>query len=277
MNEEDLKILDEIDAKLEGLVFRFVENFNLKVSKEIQEAILDFIDTLDSDLSITSRLARAKIINKFRDELSKTIQNGAIADGFVTLLAGYKEIVTIANEYFSALSSAYKKDLYREIYKESILYLKESLTGAGISQIVANNVVNVLYEKNMQGTTKKELRSFLKEYFSDTPKKFRYVEQIATDSLYQMTSTYQLKIAEDLKIEYYYYAGTRMKTSRSFCVSRYGKVFTKKEIQSWPELTWTGKIPGTDKNNIFVYRGGYNCRHTIRPISKNLYTKLNKI
>lgn len=276
MDEEDLKILDEIDAKLEGLVFAFVENFNLKVSKEIQEAILDFIDTLDSDLSITSRLARAKIINKFRDELSKTIQNGAIADGFVTLLAGYKEIVTIANEYFSALSSAYKKDLYREIYKESILYLKESLTGAGISQIVANNVVNVLYEKNMQGTTKKELRNFLKEYFSDTPKKFRYVEQIVTDALYQMTSTYQLKIAEDLKIEYYYYAGTKMKTSRSFCVSRYGKVFTKKEIQSWPELIWSGKIPGTDKNNIFVYRGGYNCRHTIRPISKNLYTKLNK-
>lgn len=276
MDEKDLKILDEIDAKLEGLVFGFVENFNLKVSKEIQDSILDFIDTLDTDLSITSRLARAKIINKFRDELSKTIQNGAIADGYITLLAGYKEIVTIANEYFSALSSTYKKELYKEIYKESILYLKESLTGAGISQIVANNIVNVLYEKNMQGTTKKELRNFLKEFFSDSQKKFRYIEQIATDSLYQMTSTYQLKIAEDLNIEYYYYAGTKMKTSRQFCISRYGKVFTKKEIQSWPGLNWAGKIAGTDKNNIFVYRGGYNCRHTIRPISKNLYTKLNK-
>jgi hypothetical protein len=50
MDEQDLKILDEIDAKLEGLVFAFVENFNLKVSKEIQNAILDFIDTLSSDL-----------------------------------------------------------------------------------------------------------------------------------------------------------------------------------------------------------------------------------
>lgn len=276
MDEEDLKILDEIDAKLEGLVFDFVENFNLKVSKEIQNAILDFIDTLSSDLDLTSRLERNKVINKFRDELAKTIQNGAIADGYLTLLTGYKEIVAIANEYFSALSSAYKKELYREIYKESILYLKESLTGAGISQIVSNKIVDKIYDLNMTGITKKELRAYLKDYFSKANITTRYVEQITTDSLYQMTQTYQLKISNDLGIEYYYYAGTKMKTSRQFCISRYGKVFTKKEIQSWPELNWAGKIPGTDKNTIFVYRGGYNCRHTLRPISKNLYQKLNK-
>jgi len=276
MDEQDLKILDEIDAKLEGLVFAFVENFNLKVSKEIQNAILDFIDTLSSDLDLTSRLERNKVINKFRDELAKTIQNGAIADGYLTLLTGYKEIVAIANEYFSALSSAYKKELYREIYKESILYLKESLTGAGISQIVSNKIVDKIYDLNMTGITKKELRAYLKDYFSKANITTRYIEQIATDSLYQMTQTYQLKISNDLGIEYYYYAGTKMKTSRQFCISRYGKVFTKKEIQSWPELNWAGKIPGTDKNTIFVYRGGYNCRHTLRPISKNLYQKLNK-
>ncbi|MBL0323674.1 MAG: hypothetical protein IPP61_00570 [Cytophagaceae bacterium] len=106
-----MKILDEIDAKLEGFSICFVENFNLKVSKEIQNSILDFIDTLSSDLDLTSRLERNKVINKFRDELAKTIQNGAIADGYLTLLTGkYKEIVAIANEYFSALSSAYKKN-----------------------------------------------------------------------------------------------------------------------------------------------------------------------
>lgn len=276
MDEQDLKILDEIDAKLEGLVFAFVENFNLKVSKEIQNAILDFIDTLSSDLDLTSRLERNKVINKFRDELAKTIQNGAIADGYLTLLTGYKEIVAIANEYFSALSSAYKKELYREIYKESILYLKESLTGAGISQIVSNKIVDKIYDLNMTGITKKELRAYLKDYFSKANITTRYIEQIATDSLYQMTQTYQLKISNDLGIEYYYYAGTKMKTSRQFCISRYGKVFTKKEIQSWPELNWAGKVIGTDKNTIFVYRGGYNCRHTLRPISKNLYQKLNK-
>jgi hypothetical protein len=277
MDEQDLKILDEIDAKLEGLVFAFVENFNLKVSKEIQNAILDFIDTLSSDLDLTSRLERNKVINKFRDELAKTIQNGAIADGYITLLAGYKEIVAIANEYFSALSSAYKKELYREIYKESILYLKESLTGAGISQIVSNKIVDKLYELNMTGITKKELRAYLKDFFEKSNITSRYVEQITTDSLYQMTQTYQLKISNDLGIEYYYYAGTKIKTSRQFCISRYGKVFTKKEIQSWPELNWSGKIPGTDKNTIFVYRGGYNCRHTLRPISKNLYQKLKSV
>ena len=273
MNDE-LKILDEIDAQIEAMVYQFVENFNLKVSKEIQEAILEFIDTLNSDLDLTSRLARAKLINKFRDELAKTIKNGAIADGYVALIANYKIIVNAANSYFSALSSAYKKELYRDIYKESILYLKESLTGQGIAEIIANKVVDILYEFNMRGTTKKELKAYLKEFFNKKNITTRYVEQIANDAVHQMTSTYQLKIANDLNIEYYYYAGTRKDTSRQFCISRYGTAFTKKEVQAWADLDWSGKIAGTNKNNIFVYRGGHNCRHTLRPISRIQYERL---
>ncbi|MBL0323676.1 MAG: hypothetical protein IPP61_00580 [Cytophagaceae bacterium] len=42
-----------------------------------------------------------------------------------------------------------------------------------------------------------------------------------------MTQTYQLKISNDLGIEYYYYAGTKMKTSQQFCISRYGKFLQK--------------------------------------------------
>lgn len=272
--EKELELLEKIDTKLEEIVFRFIENYNLKVSKEIQDSILEFIDTLDTDLSMKERLVRSKQINKFRAELEKVILAGALADGYNQLIAEYKELVGMANEYFSLLSISYDKLLYKEIYKDSILFLKESLTGAGINQFVVNPIVDKLYELNLKGIKKKDLKAFLKEFFDKNNITNRYIEQITTDSLYQMTSNYQLKIAEDLNIEYYYYAGTRMKTSRQFCISRYGKVYTKKEVQSWAELTWQGKVPGTDKSSIFYYRGGYNCRHTLRPISKTLYNKL---
>lgn len=274
--EKELELLEKIDTKLEEIVFRFVENYNLKVSKEIQDSILEFIDTLDTDLSMKERLVRSKQINKFRAELEKVILAGALADGYNQLIIEYKELVGMANEYFSLLSISYDKMLYKEIYKDSILFLKESLTGAGINQFVVNPIIDKLYELNLKGIKKKDLKVFLKEFFEKNNITNRYIEQIATDSLYQMTSNYQLKIAEDLNIEYYYYAGTRMKTSRQFCISRYGKVYTKKEVQSWANLTWQGKVSGTDKNSIFYYRGGYNCRHTLRPISKTLYNKLNK-
>lgn len=272
--EKELELLEKIDTKLEEIVFRFIENYNLKVSKEIQDAILEFIDTLDTDLAVKERLIRSKQINKFRTELEKVVLAGALADGYKQLIVDYKELVGMANEYFSLLSISYDKLLYKEIYKDSILFLKESLTGAGISQFVVNPIVDKLYELNLKGIKKKDLKAFLKEFFDKNNITNRYIEQITTDSLYQMTSNYQLKISEDLNIEYYYYAGTRMKTSRQFCISRYGKVYTKKEVQSWAELTWQGKVPGTDKSSIFYYRGGYNCRHTLRPISKTLYNKL---
>ncbi len=272
--DTEFALLEKIDTKLEEIVFRFIENYNLKVSKEIQDAILEFIDTLDTDLAVKERLIRSKQINKFRTELEKVVLAGALADGYKQLIVDYKELVGMANEYFSLLSISYDKLLYKEIYKDSILFLKESLTGAGVSQFVVNPIVDKLYELNLKGIKKKDLKAFLKEFFDKNNITNRYIEQITTDSLYQMTSNYQLKISEDLNIEYYYYAGTRMKTSRQFCISRYGKVYTKKEVQSWAELTWQGKVPGTDKSSIFYYRGGYNCRHTLRPISKTLYNKL---
>ena len=274
MPDKELKILEEIDMKLEAIVFEFIENYRLKVSKEIQEAILDFIDTLDNELTIKSRLARSKIINKFRAELETVIKDGAMADGYLKLIEGYKDIVFAANNYFALLSIKYEKELYRELFKESILFLKESLIGTGIADNIVNPIVNRIYSLNMEGITKKELKSFVVDLLQKNKGNLRYVEQITTDSLYQMTQNYQLKISEDLKIQYYYYAGSKMKTSRQFCISRYGKVFTKKEVQEWVSLEWSGKIVGTDKNSIFWFRGGYNCRHTLRPISKNLYERL---
>lgn len=276
--KKELELLELIDQKLEELVFAFIDNFNLKVSKEIQTALLDFIDTLDNELDLTKRVERLNSVNKFRSELQKVISGGAIADGYKLLISNYKELVSIGNEYFSLLSSNYDKNLYKELFKGSIAFLKESLTGAGVSINVVNPIVDKLYQLNLTGNvTKKELKGFITEYFKADGSIQRSIEQLTTDSLYQMTSNYQMEVSKDLNVEYFYYAGTRIKTSRSFCVERYGKVYTKKEVESWADLTWNGKImPGTNKNTIFTYRGGWNCRHTLRPVSKRFYDNLKK-
>ena len=54
--------------------------------------------------------------------------------------------------------------------------------------------------------------------------------------------------------------------SRPFCVARDGKVFDEGTIRSWGRLgDWKGKIPGTDEATIFIYLGGYRCRHWLVP------------
>lgn len=268
-HEKDL--IDRIDDELEYILLAFIAFFDRKVTPRIRQQIEELIDSWDNDRSLKGRIARMKSVNKFRVRISSDLKEGVLKEGFSELLTGYKSLVTLANQYFSLLNSKYDKESYRELYKQSIEFLRETLAGSGIDKEVIAPIINKLYDNARLGTTKTELRKWLREYMGEKGLSTRYASQIATDSLYQMTQSYQNEVAADLGIKHWYYAGTRMQTSRSFCVSRYGRAYTQEEVERWAGLAWQGKIPGTDSKTIFVYRGGYNCRHTLRPISRRAY------
>ncbi len=66
-------------------------------------------------------------------------------------------------------------------------------------------------------------------------------------------------------IEKFKYVGGTIATSRDFCRSHNGKIYTAAEINRiWRRQTWGGKAPG----NPFVVRGGYNCRHMFVPVKE---------
>jgi hypothetical protein len=77
-------------------------------------------------------------------------------------------------------------------------------------------------------------------------------------------------LANKFNVQYFRYSGTEIETSRCFCDKRIGNIYTKKEIESWADLEWSGKIKGTNSTNIFQVAGGWNCRHNIRPVSEKL-------
>lgn len=59
-----------------------------------------------------------------------------------------------------------------------------------------------------------------------------------------------------------------MDTTRPFCKARAGKFFHRSEVEAWASMDWAGKMAGTDARTIFVTRGGYNCQHSLLPVSK---------
>ena len=66
-------------------------------------------------------------------------------------------------------------------------------------------------------------------------------------------------------IEKFKYVGGTIATTRDFCRSHNGKIYTTAEINRiWRSQTWGGKAPG----NPFVVRGGYNCRHMFVPVKE---------
>jgi hypothetical protein len=93
----------------------------------------------------------------------------------------------------------------------------------------------------------------------------RYARQNAID-LFAGTERNMTKvIADDLGIEFFEYAGGLMDTTRPFCQERAGKVYHKKEIESWGTKTWAGQAKGTTPRTIFTLAGGYNCNHDFIP------------
>jgi hypothetical protein len=78
----------------------------------------------------------------------------------------------------------------------------------------------------------------------------------------------------DLGLEFYSYSGGLMDTSRDFCIARAGKVFHRKEVESWAGQSWAGKMRGTTESSIFIYCGGYGCTHSLVPIAKSAVPKV---
>ena len=90
-----------------------------------------------------------------------------------------------------------------------------------------------------------------------------YADLYAHDSIMDFHNAVHLKKADDLGFDHFLYYGSAMTTTRDFCFRRMGKVFSKKEIESWVH-GWSGKSGPAMTN-----RGGYRCRHHWRPVRKN--------
>ena len=99
----------------------------------------------------------------------------------------------------------------------------------------------------------------------------RYHYQNGYDQLQAYSRNLDNNFSEKLKLNYAIYTGGEIKTTRSFCDARNGKVFTREEIEEMGNLQWQGKKPN---NNIFTDMGGYNCRHYWNWISYELAKRL---
>lgn len=78
--------------------------------------------------------------------------------------------------------------------------------------------------------------------------------------------------AKELDLQYFVYAGTAKDNTRPFCCERLNKVFHASELERWESMEWKGK----NKNApVSLALGGYNCRHMLNFISKELAEKLS--
>lgn len=107
----------------------------------------------------------------------------------------------------------------------------------------------------------------------------RYSKQVSHDAFAIADRSYTSIASEEIGAEWFKYSGDEIETTRPFCAERDNQFFYYKEIEawgagertigmSWPKSgTWAGRIPETNSATIYSYCAGYNCRHSIMPVS----------
>jgi hypothetical protein len=248
-----------------------------RVFSKLSDQVIDLASNLSLDPK--DRAKSLKELIKLKKEIADTIVTNAPYQAQVAeVIKGFEMLSELSNEYITVALGDFseKKALYKAILETNIATTKDALLGAGIRENFGTAIQEVLKDNIAGIGTRSELNKTLRKFIEGTPEESaflnRYIKQTTNDAVMTFNSEYIQTIAEDLDVEYYLYAGTVINDSRAFCVSRSGRYFTTDQVKAWANLKgWDGRMKGTNSSTIFIYRGGYNCRHQLWPVSQEQY------
>ena len=276
MNEKQLELIKKIQ-ELQMAIEKRMDDALPKVFAKLSDQVIDLASNLSLDAKDRAKALKEMI--KLKKDISDTIVNNSLYQAQVAeVVAGFDQLAKLSNDYISIIIDDFKPktELYKAILETNIATTKDALLGAGIRNNFGTAIQEVLKDNIAGIGTRSELNKTLRKFIegTDTEKAFleRYIKQTTNDSVMTFNAEYIQTIADDLDVEYYLYQGTLIQDSRPFCVARSGRFFTKEEVQAWPNLKgWQGRMAGTNSSTIFIYRGGYNCRHQLWPVAKEQY------
>lgn len=233
MNAKNLGLLSELEAAIQAIVNNSDYISAVKEFSSEMETQRKLNQEYYKELGYTETPAAAALIQQTKRSTMKMLVGSALDANFYTPV-----LETIEN----AIAS-----------------------GSGFGETVKNLRVVVEGGTNSAGATVEGKLS-------------RYVKQIAKDAFSIFDSKYNQQVTADLGLEFYLYSGGTISDTREFCSARNGKYFHKKEVESWPTASgsyesnpsprgsWDGMNRQTNSSNIFSFRGGHNCNHTLIPV-----------
>jgi hypothetical protein len=247
-----------------------------EVFRGLSDQVIEIADNLSLDPK--NRAKSLRELMKLKVDIADVIASNPLYQSEVAaVIEKFATLQTLSNEYMGLIIDDFipKKELYKAILEVNIQTTTDALIGGGIRDNFKNAIQEVLKENITGKSSRVQLNKTLRKFIEGTPeeKPFleRYIRQTTNDAVMAFNREYIQTISDDLDLQHYFYSGTIIDETRPFCKSRTGKYFTKEEVQKWADLSWQGKMSGTNKNTIFTYAGGYNCRHTIWPVTEEQY------
>lgn len=284
--------IDKFDNQIPAIQKKMMQELETQLSR---------LDTDDTG-SLKQTVKNIQILSSIKNKLNKIILNPDYIKNVSEFVSTFNTIATIQNEYWESIEKTFKpKPLLREIRIQAIDNTIDNLTESGIGNNITPRIYDVLKANITTGGSLFKMERILRGQVVGT-KEFSgyldsYTKQITTDAINQYNAQYTHAVASGLKYEWYAYQGSDITTTRQFCfaltdlryfhVSEIPRLLAAKGLNGEGDLIFIdeftnetgpvkiyaktnlpyGMIPGTNAQNFFINRGGYNCGHQIRPVS----------
>lgn len=278
------KILKQKIDRLNDVPEKFisdVQNSQIDLYKELEAELLK-LDTEGNIIILNEK--NMNIVNSLSNKINQTIFNDEYLKSLTDFTSEFKKQSTLNNKYFQEINVGFEdQDIYKTTLEATQKNALQLLGEDAFTQSVTTPLTQILQSSISNQTsysdTIKSLRLFIEGNDEVDGSLISHVKRIAYDSFSASDRTYTNTVANSLGLEFYRYQGSELADTRPFCDERIGKYFHKREIElwgmgdkccglSWPQGgKWAGRNANTNKSTIFVFAGGYNCKHSIIPVS----------
>lgn len=274
----------ELATLLEKLVSSSDKAYT-KAITGIQNTLYDDLVVIfkDFELDASGHIKQSAANRKVLREADKTVQAKFNSPGYVNAVSAYASAIPtidgIVGDYFASVSESFKPNraFLKDLQASTIESVEKYLLQDGLQSQVITPLSQIMSQNVNSGGAYSgfldQIKTYVKGNSDVEGRALQYTRTYLNDTLFTYGRTYQQAVTADLKLQFYYYVGGLIDTSRPFCVARAGKYFHEEEVKSWANLEWSGKKQGTTASSIFVYAGGHNCSHQIVPVSEAIVPK----
>lgn len=284
-------------------VSKIKSDFISKKEESITNSLTDQQSNLyDKLLSDFMKVAKDKAdgkevnINKLQSQFRKFYDQNFNEVMRQTINAS-RSLTDLNQMYFSTLLDSNRLDEIHDNTKKlvdkslGVTDANKLISNGFTDKAIANKQVQKLFVKEVNkilignpdvNLMQNKLKDFILGNKQSTGILERYYRNFANDLLISIDRSNSLVYANELELQSFFYGGGLLTSSRSFCISKNGKIFTRSEAEKWKDSTFITSMYGTKINDYepLVNMGGYGCRHTpdwiTQDIAKELKPENNK-
>lgn len=278
MNPENLA--NEIERIIQSVTDAFGQDI-IALQDQIYSRLSRILKDLelDSEGYIKQTAANRSILIDAESAIDELLPGRSFTEAVSSTLGTINTINTLNADYFSTVSEGFKenRNFIKSLQTQTIESIESTLLQDGLTAQIKNPLTDILNRNVNSGGQfsgfLEEVRAFVKGDDQVEGRILSYSRTYLSDTLFNYSRAYQEAMTADLKLDWYMFSGGVMDKSREFCIERTGKFYHRKEIEKWPNMDWKGKRQGTTKSSIFIFLGGYNCRHSLIPVSERIVPK----